>query len=600
MNRRFRIPRLRYSLALLLGLMIPLAALAAWYGLTLKWHQFRARELAKLPDTEERKYEDTLYRAFPFENPAARSLPEYWLGSDYVAPIESVRSHMKVTSPRLWISEEIANLKNPTNDEGFNFHAFPELRVLDIYTAAPHFNVASFEALTALEELVYKDVYSNIQHRADPMLPEYLAALPQLPRLKKLLAVNRFRFTDSRWLPVLIDKAPALKELSLSLFKLQPATISAVEQPLSWEIAEFKLWEAQPELYWDFVQALLRQPHLQQLQIENYPNYPYHSPEYLAHHEPDRKSEIDADYAAYQQFKQAMNKTSRRLEVRHSALQNLNLQHVPSLVVEDNPFLKTLRHNSNDNQSVEIRNCPRLLQVVCYAARIMIDNCPLLEAIHCDTTETIELRGPNKLTKLYLGSFEKISLSPGCPGFKEIVLHHFDSTTPTPKFDMPAIPALEQVRLRCLNEGILTSLARQQQSLEIEFALPNKPKNQDCCTLENFTRLLNDLKIHRLYLRQLRNAPARAEYAALLSQAANLQELQIERLGDLLVEPVVAVGPLMPSLRLPPKLKKLTVMHFDSMLPDQRTRIFQLLQQQCPELEISYKNNPAQYGDSPF
>lgn len=234
--------RIRFSLAMLLGVMIPCAILAALFAREWQWHRFRARELAKLNSSLDALQNGPDYQ--PDDGGAAppTGFMPWLLGEHYVPPVTKIKI-MPIDNPYAYAMTVADGLVLKKGDEHrLNFHALPELEELTLLNSRNQFQTESVQALTNLRRFEYGAFYSYGQPiRVDPLLEKYIQALPRMPQLTAFSVKNSPCYLDGKALTVLLEKAPQLAELDVSLFKLGPEVIQALQVPRPLQESQLRL-----------------------------------------------------------------------------------------------------------------------------------------------------------------------------------------------------------------------------------------------------------------------------------------------------------------------------------------------------------------------
>lgn len=592
-----RCPRPRFSLAVLLGVMIPCAILAALYAREWQWHGFRARELAKLNSSLNPHYNGPDYQ--PDDggaSPPTGFLP-WLLGEQYVGPVEKLK-FVGGDHPFVYAMSEADGLVLKKGDEHLlDFRAFPELEELPLMANRNQFQVESAGALTRLCRFEYQGMDGlRSLYEVDTLLEKYVQALPRMPQLTKFDAANETRFLDSRYLPLLLEKSPQLTEFNLSLCRLGMPAIDALRQPQSWTESRLLLWEPNVDRYCDFAQAVLRQKQLTELELEN---YRYGS---LHFEQENNEFKETPDYLAYRQFEADIPASQRQLELRDSPLKKLTINYVPQLLIDNNPALEKVKIKQQSG-AVTVRDCPQLWFFEVNAKRVEIEGCPELKIVRVPNAQTIVLNNSAPIGSLDVYALEHLILSSESQGVELLQVNNFmDHAEATTPFELPVIPGLKSVKMHRLNAGLVASLAKQTGPLEIMLDLgPNTPHEDWGYDPGHFSEFWKRVKIGKLQLHfncwelDLRKLFADFE------QCRDLEELEIYGLHYLFSDPPNRKDSLdqitfeeaekLWMLTLPPKLKKIRitrVLEYQPTAAMEQHPLVQFLKKKYPHIDVEF------------
>jgi len=586
--------RVRFSLATLLGVMIPCAILASLYARELQWHRFRARELAKLNTSLNPHYDGPDYAATG-ATPPTGFLP-WLLGEHYVAPATKLNFVSHDHPLAFIVGPEEGLVLRKGEEHLLDFGAIPELEELVIMPYRNQFQIASARALTQLRRLHFLDIQGDrAVYQTDPLLQEYVQALPPMPQLTILEAANEAKFLESQYLPLLLEKAPHLTELNLSLCRLDAPAIAALRVPQPWTKARLLLWESAVDPYCAVAQAMLNQKLLTELTVEN---YRYGS---LHFQQVNNEYVQTPDFLAYRQFEADIRALKQELQLRDSSLEKLTINYVPRLLIANNAALAEVKVEDRSGE-VRVRDCPLLWFLEANAERVEIEGCPKLTILRTRNARTIELRKTAPIETLDFYSLDELILSPESRGVELLQIANFRDAEATTRFAFPVIPALKRVEMHRLNAGLVTSLAKQTGPLDIMLDLgPNSEQEDWGYDPAHYAEFWQRVKIGKLHLRfNCWELDLRQLFAG-FEQCAELEELEIYGLHYLFSDPPNRQDSLdnvtfeeaekLWMLKLPPKLKKIRITRVLEHRPTaavEQHPLVQFLKKKYPQIDVEF------------
>jgi hypothetical protein len=504
-------PRLRFSLKLLLLGSFVCAGLAAWYAVVYKRYQFRNQELAKLVpveisvDFQGRKItvpDRAEYLATPF--PAGGSNWSWLLGANYSLPIQKLVINPPLGEPFYYSYEmrQQFGQRLAKNQRHFDLRAVPELEELDL---VQQYNPFQVETAGALSNLVKVRFFANdydgglpVLPRVDRQMSHFVRALPLMPRLRELTSDGDWNCLEGSQFAGLLDKAPNLEKMELGVGELGPEDAAAMSRLA--ELTEVKLWFHEPrvEPYYDFVQAVLKRP---QLKTASLINYPVTQRGHQLNPDPSPPNET-----AFGFIEQDLAQAKRTLELRDSLLVTLKMKGAPQFVAERCPALTKVEIEAASSE-VTVRDCAVLKEFECNARIATLENCPQLQSFQNDFTQRITLRNVPLLKQVSFELLDELIVKEGV-ALEEIMLKNYvpdDERIPRrgvlPVLNeargiLPPIPTLQRITLEYLTPELIESLVRMKTVPKFPALTVDLNNN----TLEQLEELLTKVPLRKLNL----------------------------------------------------------------------------------------------------
>lgn len=506
-----RMPRLRFSLKLLLLFVVVCAGLAAWYAVVYKQHQFRNQELAKLvPEKFTVDYQSQKIKVS--DRPEYQVTPFATSGSNWswLFPGNDSPSIQKlVLSPNSslpwFLSAEIEQrLARRMADASlrFDLRAVPELEELEI---GQHYHQFQPESASTLSNLVVVRFFTyefNSQRppdiqRVDRQMSGFVRAFPRMPHLREFVSDSDSDCLEGSLFASLLEKAPNLEKLQLAIPELGSEDAAAMNRLTKLAEVQLVFHEPRAGAYYDFVQAVLRRPKLKTASLLNYPVTQRGHP---LNPDPSPPNET-----AFGLIEQALAQAERTLELRDSPLVTLKMKGGPRFVAERCPSLIEVKIDAASTE-VTVRDCASLKEFSCNARIAILENCPQLQNISNNYTQRVTLRNVPLLKVLSFEALDELVVKEGV-ALEEINLHELPIDDGNPRRDvvpplenprgiLPVIPSLQRLSLHYLTPELIESLVRMKTMPKFPEVFLQLNNN----TLEHMEQLFTAVPLRKLSL----------------------------------------------------------------------------------------------------